>query len=381
MHNPTREAIAALHGMIDTDVAVKVWETALQAPEWDHDPVWFHGDLLCGNLLVKEGTLRAVIDFGALGVGDPACDLMAAWAGERLARRFGIPFLLEIRDLWPETLVSLGSVSRRHPLVWWMSQLEWRLYRRADQVLSLLPGAAQYIAEHGGTVEKTVWLPNGIDLEWIPDPKPLEDRDIFTAMFAGAHGAANGLDDVLSAAEVLQKASDDPVAGRIRFKLVGDGREKTRLMKRAQELGLNNVEFAPPVPKHQVYATLQEADAFLMVLENSPVFRWGISPNKLWDYLACARPVIFSVSTPFNPIEDARAGVTATPGDPRSLAGAIRQLAALPLSERQAMGRRGRLHVEQHHSFVSLASQLEDVMNQLTAKTAFSKLEPLRRAA
>jgi aminoglycoside phosphotransferase (APT) family kinase protein len=77
---PTREAIAALHGMIDTDVAMKVSETSLQAPEWNHELVWFHGDLLCGNLLIKEGTLRAVIDFGALGVGDPACDLMAAWA-------------------------------------------------------------------------------------------------------------------------------------------------------------------------------------------------------------------------------------------------------------------------------------------------------------
>ncbi len=76
---PTREAIAALHGMIDTEVVTAAWEAALQAPEWDREPVWFHGDMLPGNLLVERGRLSAVIDFGCLGVGDPACDLVIAW--------------------------------------------------------------------------------------------------------------------------------------------------------------------------------------------------------------------------------------------------------------------------------------------------------------
>jgi aminoglycoside phosphotransferase (APT) family kinase protein len=75
----TRKAIAALHGMIDTDAAIKVWETALEAPFWERAPVWFHGDLLPGNVLFKQGRLNAVIDFGGMGVGDPACDLMIAW--------------------------------------------------------------------------------------------------------------------------------------------------------------------------------------------------------------------------------------------------------------------------------------------------------------
>jgi aminoglycoside phosphotransferase (APT) family kinase protein len=75
----TRKAIAALHGMIDADAVTTAWDAALQAPEWDRAPVWFHGDLLPGNLLVERGRLSAVIDFGGLGVGDPACDLMIAW--------------------------------------------------------------------------------------------------------------------------------------------------------------------------------------------------------------------------------------------------------------------------------------------------------------
>ncbi|MFN0198406.1 MAG: glycosyltransferase family 4 protein [Planctomycetaceae bacterium] len=289
-------------------------------------------------------------------------DLLAAWAAERLARRFGVPFVLEIRDLWPETLVSLGRVSRIHPLVLWMSRIERGLYHRADRILSLLPGAAEFIAQHGGAREKTVWLPNGIDLEWIPEPTPIEEKSTFTVMFAGAHGPANGLDLVLDAAEILQK---NPAPMPIRIQLVGDGREKPRLMQKAQTAGLKNVEFVAPVPKQQVYEKLQQADAFLMVLENSPVFQWGISPNKLWDYMACARPVIFSVSTPYNPVEEAGAGVTAIPGDPRSLAESIRTLAAQPLAVRREMGQHAREHVLRHHSFENLAVTLEGMLHEL----------------
>ncbi len=75
----TRNAIASLKGMIDTEAAIKVWETSIEAPDWEQEPVWFHGDLLPGNLLVNEGHINAIIDFSGLGVGDPACDLMIAW--------------------------------------------------------------------------------------------------------------------------------------------------------------------------------------------------------------------------------------------------------------------------------------------------------------
>jgi aminoglycoside phosphotransferase (APT) family kinase protein len=90
----TRKAIAAMHGMIDTDAAIRVWETALEAPEWERAPVWFHGDLLPGNVLFKQGRLNAVIDFGGMGVGDPACDIMIAW---------GL-FKGESRDIFREAL-------------------------------------------------------------------------------------------------------------------------------------------------------------------------------------------------------------------------------------------------------------------------------------
>src|SRR3989304_4922894 len=152
--------------------------------------------------------------------------LFAAWSAQRLARFYRAPFVLEIRDLWPETFVSLGVMSSWHPLVQVFGRIERYLYRTSDRILSLLPGAADYIVKHGGTADKIEWLPNGIDLSLVPPPPPTPQNDKFTLMFAGSHGAANGLDQLLDAAKMLQAR---PLGERIRIRLLGDGPEKSRL--------------------------------------------------------------------------------------------------------------------------------------------------------
>ncbi len=285
--------------------------------------------------------------------------LFAAWSAQQLARHYGVPFVLEIRDLWPETFVSLGHMPSWHPLVQVFGYIERHLYRTSDRILSLLPGAADYIVKHGGTADKLAWLPNGIDLALVPPPTRAPQNDKFTLMFAGSHGAANGLDQLLDAAKLIQGR---PIGDRIRIRLLGDGPEKSRLQRRATNEGIGIVEFLPPVTKHEVYHVLAAADACLMLLEDSAVFRWGISPNKLFDYLACARPVLFSVSTDFNPIDQAQAGITVKPGNVRALADGIEQLAQLPIEERHAMGERGRAYVEAHHNFSALGVRLEQLL-------------------
>jgi glycosyltransferase involved in cell wall biosynthesis len=105
---------------------------------------------------------------------------------------------------------------------------------------------------------------------------------------------------------------------------------------------------------------MQQADAFLLMLKDSPVFRWGISPNKMFDYLAVERPVLFGVNTPFNPVADANAGVTFPPENPEALVGAIMKLLEFTPQQRRDMGTRGRNYVEENHSFVKLAERLEN---------------------
>ncbi len=281
--------------------------------------------------------------------------LFAAWAAERLARRHRVPFVLEVRDLWPQSLVDLGSFSEGHPFIRWLERIERGLYRRARRIITLLPGAADHIAHKGGHPGRIVWIPNGVDLRLLPPPSPPEPRESLTFLYAGTHGLANGLQVILEAADRLRTS---PVS----FRLVGDGPDKPRLMALAEKKGLTNVVFEPPVPKSRIPDLLREADAFLMVLRDSPVFRWGVSPNKLFDYMAAARPVIFSVNTPLNPVESAGAGVTVPAEDADALAGAALKLLTMSSEERWQMGLRGRKYVEDNHDFGRLACKLESVL-------------------
>jgi lipopolysaccharide/colanic/teichoic acid biosynthesis glycosyltransferase/glycosyltransferase involved in cell wall biosynthesis len=352
-------------------------ETRLQAGEMHRrevidgiDYLWLRAPAYGGNSL---GRLWNMLTFawrvwrqcGATDIQPPdvvigsSPQLFAAWSAERLARQHGVPFVLEIRDLWPESFVSLGHMTKWHPLVFALGFVERLLYRRASRILSLLPNGVDYIEQHGGIADKIEWLPNGIDFSLVPPSATAPLNDQFTLVFAGSHGAANGLDQLLDAAKLLQSRD---AGDCIRIQLVGDGPEKPRLQQRVIVEGIRNVDFLPPVPKQQVYNVFAAADACLMLLEDSPVFRWGISPNKLFDYMASSRPVVFSVSTNFNPISQAKAGITVRPGDVDALADGIEQLANTPLAERQAMGIRGREYVERHHDFRALGDKLERVL-------------------
>jgi len=288
-------------------------------------------------------------------------DLLAARAAARLADRYGVPFVLEVRDLWPETFVSMGHMRRWHPLVQFFASVERKLYRRADRIVTLLPNAMEYIQQHGGGATPVDWIPNGIDLGMVPRIAPPASGEKFTLMYAGAHGAVNNLDLLLDAAKQLR--------ANIRVELVGDGREKSRLQQRARDEGIDNVQFLPPVAKREIYPLLETADAFAFILKGLSVFRWGISPNKIYDYLACGRPVVLTGDVGRNPIAEARAGVTVPAGDAAALAAGITDLACLPRAERLAMGERGRAYVERHHNLDVLAGRLEESLLKATGCT------------
>lgn len=287
--------------------------------------------------------------------------LFAGFAALLLARRFQVPFVLEIRDIWPKTLVDLGGMSERHPLVMVFGRLEKLLYRQARVVISLLPGARSHMEQVAGQSVPFVWLPNGVNAQPGPIVPMTDSSPTFDVIYAGAHGAANNLDTVLDAAALLQRCGE--TGGRpVRFVLVGDGPEKVRLQDAAKQRGLSNIVFRDPVPKREIPATLAAAAACLMPLKDSPVFAHGVSPNKLFDYFAAARPVIFAINTPFSAVDQAGAGLSIPPEDPQALADAVLHLAALPLAERQAMGERGRAYVAENHDMRGLARKLANVL-------------------
>lgn len=282
--------------------------------------------------------------------------LFGALAAERLADELGAVFAFELRDIWPQSLVDYGRMSERHPAIRVLARIERHLYRRAGAVATLLPASREYLVGKGADPRGIVWVPNGVYMPELPAVQPAPARQPMVVAFVGIHGVANGLDTVLEAAEMLLAQGQGDA---VRFRFVGDGGEKPRLVQEAQRRGLSNVEFLPPVPKSEVPAAIAAADVGLMVLKSSPVFRWGVSPNKLFDYFGAGRPVLFSVESANNPVADAGAGVSVRPDDAAALAAGALELAAMSPEERARMGMLGRAYVERHHDLAKLGGTLE----------------------
>jgi glycosyltransferase involved in cell wall biosynthesis len=311
---------------------------------------------------LKNSTMRRVGQPDVVYGSSP--HLFAALAALRLARRERVPFVLEIRDIWPESIVELGGVSRHHPVILAMAAIERALYRGAEEVVTLLPNSGEHIRQVAGREVRLTVIPNLVDVDLHATVTPPDAAAPFTLLYAGAHGLANALDTLVDAATL---ARDDSRLSLVRFYLLGAGPEKERLQARVARLGLANVVFGDAVPKREVGAKLAEASAFYMPLKDSKVFKQGISPNKLYDYMAAARPIVFAVDTPCNPVAECNAGITIPPEDPNALFAAVATLSDLSAEERRGMGERARAYVLANHTASMMADRLLEVLCRVRA--------------
>jgi glycosyltransferase involved in cell wall biosynthesis len=293
--------------------------------------------------------------------------LLTPLAACLVAQHYGVPFVMEVRDLWPQTIIDMGELSARNPITKALQVLERFLYRRAERIITLLPLVHEYITACGVPREKIAWIPNGVDLSRFGDFKvsaSSEPEKVFKVMYLGAHGQANALDVLIQTAKNIQ----DQGYYEIRFILVGDGPEKPKLMALAKELGLLNVEFRDPVPKAEVPKVLRAADATVFILHDLPLYNYGISVNKLFDYLAASKPLILVGEPANNPVEEAHCGLTVPPENPQALAEAVIKLYQMSPQERAEMGKRGREYVEKYHDIRKLAAQLENLLQSVLSE-------------
>lgn len=292
--------------------------------------------------------------------------LFAAVAARSLARKVGSAFVFEVRDLWPESLLAAGG--KRGLAYRVLDRVATGLYRDADRIVVLAQGTRDYLVRRGVPAKKIVYIPNGVDVTAMrPAMSAAGDRQTaaggpFTLIYAGAHGPANGLDRLLDAAEILGPAAN------IRFLLVGDGPVKAILRDDARRRGLTHVEFRDSVSKFELANVLGGADAGLMVLRDAPLFSFAVSPNKLFDYLSAALPVVCNVPGEVaQMLENADAGIQTADSSGRALAEAIRTLVAMPAGDRERMRRSGRAWVKREHSREVLGEQLDEFLRGLVA--------------
>ena len=283
--------------------------------------------------------------------------LTAAWPGLVAQAARGLPFVFEVRDLWPELPRALGL---RNPLLLGgMEVLETAAYRSADAVIGLSPGIVRGIRRKSSPRQRVVMIPNGSDLE-VFHPRlrrvgalPGFGPDDFLAGFTGAHGPANGLDALLAVARELRRRGDR----RVKLVFIGDGKEKARLEAQARSEGLEACRFFPPIPKADLGAVTASLDCGLMVLRNLPAFHDGTSPNKFFDYAAAGIPVVNNYPGWLAGLIEAQgAGVVVPPDDPVAFADALQALAAEP-ARRARLGAAARRLAEERFARATLAAE------------------------
>ena len=292
---------------------------------------------------------------------------MDIWVARRLARRSGAKLVYEVHDLWPLSPIELSGMPRWHPFILLVQAAEDAAYRDADVVVSMLPKVHEYMASRGLDLRKLHIVPNGIALDdWQAPPQPLRE-DVVQALadaraagrmvvgYAGSMGLPNALDTLLDAAALLRGVA-------LQFVLVGDGHEQARLARRVADERLDNVTLLPPVPKAQIPSLLGEVDIAYIGWQQVPIYRFGIAPNKLMDYMMAGVPVLHSVDAGNDPVAEAGCGLTVSPEAPAAVAAGLRQLAALSADERRAMGGRGRQYVRAHHSYAVLAQRFIEAL-------------------
>jgi glycosyltransferase involved in cell wall biosynthesis len=280
----------------------------------------------------------------------------------RIALRAGAKLVYEVHDLWPLSLIELSGMSKWHPFALLCQSAEDAAYRDADVVVSMLPKVQDHMQGRGLDLQKLHLVPNGISPEdWRAAPPPLRD-DVMQALqaaraaghavvgYAGSMGLPNALDTLLDAAKLLR---DD----KFRVILVGDGHERARLLQRLSDERIDNVLWFAAIPKAQVPAFLTHVDIAYIGWQRVPIYRFGIAPNKLMDYMMAGRVVLHAVQAGNDPVAEAACGLTVQPESAEAVAQGLRQLAALSDEARAAMGARGRAFVLAHHSYPVLAQR------------------------
>jgi glycosyltransferase involved in cell wall biosynthesis len=286
---------------------------------------------------------------------------LAAWFVARVRRA---TFVLEIRDLWPRVLVDMGQMEETSPVYRLLQGLERFLYRRADRIVAMATGTVDVLKGMGVPEEKIAYIPNGADPEdFVPSASRDELRKKYgfeglTFVYAGAHGPANGLDLLLDAAACTNDEKIDVV-------LIGSGVEKERLMERAAAENIQRVRFLEAVPKTEMADVLAAADVGVHVLADVELFSYGVSPNKVFDYMAAGLPVL--TNTPgvvADLVESAAAGISVKP---HAIAEGLRRFGLLSVEERARLGQTGQQWIAYHQSRTAMATRLERTLTGMAS--------------
>ncbi len=279
-----------------------------------------------------------------------------------LAKRFKAEYCYEVHDLWPLSPKELGGYSRFHPFIVIMQWAENFAYRNANYVVSMLPNTLEHMTNHGLRKEKFGYVPNGISLdEWNEQQSPMghirfieklrSSREIVIVGYAGGHAVSNAIECLIETALLAQHK-----APNLKFVLVGSGVEKSRLLGLVKKNGLENVFFLDPIHKRQIALLLKSMDILYLGWRHSPLYRFGISPNKLMDYMMAGKPIVHSVAAANDQVKEASCGISVYPENPEAILNALIEISKMDEHQRNVIGNNGKEFVMRHYNYEKLAA-------------------------
>lgn len=276
-----------------------------------------------------------------------------------LANSYNCPFVFEVRDIWPLTLLELGGYSRKHPFIKFMQYIEDTAYKNSDFVVSNLANAVEHMQNRGMETSKFRWIPNGFSLSEVISKDPLDEdvvvkipKNKFIIGYTGTIGVANALDDLINAANLAKEYKD------IHFILVGNGKEKEELVAKVVELGLDNITFIDGIPKKQIQSILALFDTCYIGWHNNPLYQFGIAPNKLPEYLYSGKPIIHAFSGYGDPVKISKSGVTVHAENPDAIFAGILELYHMTEDQRKILGENGKKFAIEKFDYSQLANEI-----------------------
>ncbi|MDP3312600.1 glycosyltransferase family 4 protein [Lutibacter sp.] len=262
--------------------------------------------------------------------------------------------IFEIRDLWPLTPIHLSGYSKFHPIILGMSWLEKIGYRKADSIVSLLPNAFNYIDKISGDTSKSHWISNGIDASLLVKEEISKEivaqipTDKFIIGYSGTMGMANALEYLIEASILLKNNQN------IHFVFVGDGYLKKQFLQATKHN--NNITFIDKISKNQVQQVLQLFNCCFIGRNNTPLFDYGVSSNKYFDYMLAGKPILESSNRIKSPAELADCSIQVKPENPKAIVEGIFELLKMNSKELQELGERGYTYVKKYHNFEYLST-------------------------
>lgn len=285
--------------------------------------------------------------------------LLSIISGLYIKHKYNCKFVLEIRDIWPQTLIDLKNVSKYNPIVQILSIIEKIGYKYSDLIVGTMPGINEHVTRILRKEHKCICIPQGINIDFYKNKQKefnseliecFSDKNVFTVTYAGTLGISYALDSIIKCAEIIYDKNPN-----IHFVFLGNGIMKNELVEKSKKL--KNVTFIDSIPKNQVCSFLKNSSILIHSFKMKKVFEFGISPNKFIDYMYSGRPIIVMFSGKQSLINEANCGSYIPSEDYLALTESLLYYSSLDKCELDTIGQRGKDFVINKQNFKVLSSR------------------------